>query len=66
MKPKETYPQSADLFRCRLDEIINMEHVLVKLARLIDGSVFAREWSGYFPSKKGRPARSGRLVAGLV
>jgi len=42
-----------------------MKHPLVKLAHLIDWSVFEREWAGHFPSKKGRPASSGRLVAGL-
>jgi len=66
MKPKESYPQSAELFRHRLDEVINMNHPLAKLAQLIDWSVFEREWSGYFPSNKGRPASSGRLVAGLI
>lgn len=66
MKPKERSPQSAELFRSRLDEILNMEHALVKLARLIDWSVFEREWAGYFPGKTGRPASSGRLVAGLI
>ena len=66
MKPKERNPQSAELFRHRLDEIINMGHALVKLAQLIDWSVFEREWGGYFPSGKGRPASSGRLVAGLI
>ena len=57
MKPKETHPQSAELFWHCLDEVINMGHPLVKLVQLIDWSVFEREWSGYFPSKKtARPA----------
>ena len=66
MNPKESYPQSAELFRHWLDEVINMNHPLAKLARLIDWSVFEREWSGYFPSNKGRPASPGRLVGGLI
>src|SRR5215469_2718675 len=66
MKPKETYPKSSELFAHRLDEIINMNHPLVKLAQLIDWSVFEREWAGHFPSKTGRPATSGRMVAGLM
>ncbi|MCL2022685.1 MAG: hypothetical protein FWG81_11730 [Betaproteobacteria bacterium] len=36
MKPRESSPQSSDLFRHRIDEIINMTHPLVKLAQLID------------------------------
>jgi IS5 family transposase len=39
---------------------------LVKLATLIDWEVFEREWSGFFPSGKGRPATEPRLVAGLL
>ena len=66
MKPKETYPKSSELFAHRLDEIINMNHPLVKLAQLIDWTVFEREWAGHFPSKKGRPATPGRMVAGLM
>jgi len=66
MKPKELSPQSSDLFRYRLDEIINMTHPLVKLAQLIDWSVFEREWAVHFPSNKGRPASSARLVVGLI
>jgi len=66
MKPRESSLQSSDLFRHRLDEIINMTHPLVKLAQLIDWSVFEREWAAHFPSNKGRPASSGRLVAGLI
>jgi IS5 family transposase len=50
MKPKETPPQSDELFRHRLDEIIKMTHPLVKLSHLIDWSVFEREWAQYFPS----------------
>jgi len=39
---------------CRVN--INMTHPLVKLAQLIDWSVFEREWAAHFPSNKGRPA----------
>jgi IS5 family transposase len=28
--------------------------------------VFEREWAGFFPSRKGRPATEPRLVAGLL
>ena len=39
---------------------------LVKLAALIDWEMFEREWSGFFPSGKGRPATPPRLIAGLL
>ena len=47
-------------------DLINLDHPLVKLADLIDWSVFEKEWSGFFPSKTGRPATPPRLIAGLL
>ena len=38
----------------------------MKLAALIDWDFFEREWDGFFPSHRGRPATSPRLVAGLL
>jgi IS5 family transposase len=46
--------------------MIDPRHELVKLAVLIDWEVFEREWAGFFPSGKGRPATPPRLVAGLL
>jgi IS5 family transposase len=46
--------------------MIDGRHELVKLAALIDWEVFEREWAGFFPSHKGRPATEPRLVAGLL
>lgn len=66
MGPKPSGPQSEDMFRQRLDELVNLKHPLAQLAQHIDWSVFEREWSGHFPSSRGRPATSPRLVAGLL
>jgi IS5 family transposase len=55
-----------DLLRPRLVDLIDLRHELVKLAALIDWEVFDREWAGFFPSGKGRPATEPRLVAGLL
>ncbi len=46
--------------------MIDPRHELVKLAALIDRDMFDREWAGFFPSDKGRPAIPPRLVAGLL
>jgi IS5 family transposase len=46
--------------------MIDPRHELVKLAALIDWGVFEREWAGFFPSHRGRPATEPRLVAGLL
>ena len=66
MAPKPDTPKSNDLFRQRLDELVNLKHPLVQLARHIDWPVFEREWGGFFPSSRGRPATAPRLVAGLL
>jgi IS5 family transposase len=55
-----------DLFRSELVNLIDPRHPLVKLARRIDWSVFAREWGELFASTTGRPAAPPRLIAGLL
>ena len=60
MKPHSRSPQQDDLLRARLVDLIDMRHELVKLAALIDWDFFEREWAGFFPSHRGRPATSPR------
>lgn len=59
-------PVEDDLFRQELANIINRRHELVRLAELIDWSVFDREFGAQFVSTTGRPALPTRLVAGLL
>ena len=66
MGPKPHTSKSDDLFRQRLDDLVNPRHSLVQLAQHIDWSVFEREWISFFPSHCGRPATAPRLVAGLL
>lgn len=66
MGPKGRHPSTSDLFQQPLAELINLEHPLVKLAVLIDWSVFETRWAEFFPSTTGRPASSPRLIAGLL
>ena len=66
MGPKGKNPMTGDLFRQPLVELINEKHPLVRLAELIDWSIFKMRWSAFFPSKTGRPATPPRLVAGLL
>ena len=66
MKHRPRPEQQDDLLRPRLTDMIDPRHELVRLATLIDWEVFEREWSGFFPSGKGRPATEPRLVAGLL
>ncbi len=53
-----------DLFRNRLDNLIDGRHELVKLASVIDWQRFDNEWGEAF-CENGRPAIATRLIAGL-
>ena len=64
--PKPSQPQSGELFRPRLDEQINMQHPLVRLAALIDCAEIERTFAVSFTSGRGRPALPPRLIAGLL
>lgn len=66
MKHRPRIEEQDDLLRPRLVDLIDPRHELVKLAGMIDWEVFEREWSGFFPSHRGRPATPPRVVAGLL
>ena len=53
-----------DLFRHRLDNLIDRRHELVRLAAMIDWEGFAAQWGEAF-CEVGRPAIATRLIAGL-
>lgn len=65
MKP-QTPPDlpTDDLFRNRLENLIDPRHELVKLAAVIDWERFDREWGEVF-CEHGRPAIATRRIAGL-
>ena len=64
MPPKKSPMRSDELFRSQLDNMIDMDHPLIKLAGLIDWSRFDEAY-GRFYTQKGRPALPTRLMAGL-
>jgi len=66
MTPKEM-PDSGqnDLYRSRLDHILNDRHPLFVLAEQIDWKTFEEEFGALFVEKKGRPGLPVRLVVGL-
>jgi len=55
----------ADLYRARLESIIDPRHELVKLAGKIDWSGLGEDLSVYYCPDNGRPGGSIRLMAGL-
>jgi IS5 family transposase len=54
-----------DLFRTRLDQILNKEHPVFRLAQSVDWSVFEKEFGGLFVPDTGRPGLPTRLMVGL-
>src|SRR5205809_1078320 len=66
MRPKKPEMTGAsDLFRARLDQIINMKHELVQLAGKIDWNWIDREIAPLY-SDKGRPGIETRFIIGLL
>ena len=55
-----------DLFRARLDQIINMNHELVRLAHAIDWPVLETRFGAVYSDGPGMPPLPTRLMAGLV
>src|SRR5438876_1779950 len=67
MRPRERRETGEqDLFRSRLDQIIDMGHALVKLAQTIDWSFLEQRFGAVYEDKSGRPPLPTRLMAGLA
>ena len=66
MGPKQSSATTDDLFKSRLDQLLNMNHSLIKLGELIDWDRIETSFAGHFVSERGRPALPPRLVAGLL
>jgi IS5 family transposase len=65
MQPKPTVIDQGDLFRSRLDQILNRRHPLYRLADTIDWSVFDKDFGKLYVENVGRPGLSIRLLVGL-
>ena len=66
MRPKKHSPTRAgDLFRARLDQIINMRHELVQLSEKLDWEWLDGEIAPLY-SEQGRPGIESRFVIGLL
>jgi transposase, IS5 family len=67
MRPRERRESGEqDLFRSRLDQVINMDHALVKLARTIDWRFLEEKFGAVYAEGAGRPPLPTRLMAGLA
>ena len=67
MRPRERRESGKqDLFRSRLDEIIDMNHALVKLARAIDWRFLEERFGAVYSDTPGQPPLPTRLMTGLA
>src|SRR3712207_6199886 len=67
MRPKERHETGqTDLFRARLDQILDLQHPLVKLARSIDWGFLETRFGEVYTDEPGRPPLPTRLMAGLA
>jgi IS5 family transposase len=67
MQPKERRETGEqDLFRSRLDQIIDLQHALVRLARVIDWRFLEEKFGAVYTDKPGHPPLPTRLMAGLA
>ena len=67
MRPRERQESGEqDLFRSRLDQVINMDHALVKLARTIDWRFLEEKLGAVYNDGAGQPPLPTRLMAGLT
>ena len=67
MRPRERRETNEqDLFRSRLDQIIDLNHALVKLSRAIDWHFLEGRFGSVYTDGAGSPPLPTRLMAGLA
>jgi IS5 family transposase len=66
MRPREQSRGQDDLFRSRLDQIINMRHELVRLGGLIDWKLIGAKLGEVYTDSPGQPPLPTRLMAGVA
>jgi transposase, IS5 family len=67
MLPKERRASGqSDLFRSRLDQIIDMKHPLAKLAGYVDWAFLEKTFGAAYEDGPGQPPLPTRLMAGLA
>jgi IS5 family transposase len=65
MRPKERRDcGQKDLFRARLDQIVDITHPLTKLAAMIDWDFLEQRFGAVYADVPGRPPLPTRLMAG--
>jgi hypothetical protein len=67
MRPKERQDSGQrDMFRARLDQIVDMSHPLARLAHSIEWGFLETSFGAVYSDVPGRPPLPTRLMAGLA
>ncbi len=67
MRPKERRDSGqSDLFKARLDQIVDLNHPLAKLARTLDWRFLEERFGAVYSDGSGQPPLPTRLMAGLA
>ena len=67
MRPRERRESGQnDLFKARLDQIVDLDHPLAKLARVIDWGFLETSFGAVYSDGPGQPPLPTRLMAGLA
>jgi transposase, IS5 family len=67
MRPRERRDSGqTDMFRARLDQIVDRDHALAKLGRQIDWRFLEERFGAAYTDKAGHPPLPTRLMAGLA
>ena len=65
MQAKKRKKSPEDLFRSRLDQILDNQHLLFKLPDIINWGYFEKEFGSFYVENQGRPGKPIRLLVGL-
>ena len=66
MRPRERRDSGQnDMFKARLDQIVDTDHALAKLGRAIDWRFLEQRFGAVYSDKTGHPPLPTRLMAGL-
>ena len=66
MRPRERRDSGQnDLFKARLDQIVDVDHPLAKLGRAIDWRFLEARFGAVYSDKAGHPPLPTRLMAGF-
>ena len=65
MQAKKQVKSQEELFKSRLDQILDRRHPLFRLANAIDWGYFEQEFGKFYVEDVGRPGKPIRLIAGL-